>query len=770
MEQPNKKGPPDRRANRTILRRTIALMVVFGVLSFGVLLWKLWQIQIVDHDFYEERAIDQQTRDVTVSANRGTIYDCEGNILAMSATVQNVILSPRDVLANELDKNLIADGLSEILGIDRAKIMQRLEKTNSAWELVASKLEEETATKVRQFILNNKLSGGLYLTPDTKRYYPYSSLASQVIGFVNSENHGAYGLEAIYDNNLAGQSGRVITARNASGAEMLSNYENYVDAVDGYDLHLTINATIQYYAERILQEGIKTFEVRNGGFCIVMNPNTGAIYAMASSPDYDLNNPRTVADQTTSEKLASMKNDPNISEDEYLKALGDAQFEQWRSKAVNDTYEPGSTFKSLVLAAALEEGAVNESSTFYCTGSVKVGGYTIKCHKRDGHGSETLRQAVMNSCNPAFIAIGQALGAEKFYDYMENFGLLNTTGIDMQGEGKGYIWDRDFFLSKEGITSLATASFGQRLNVTPIQLITAAASVINGGHLMEPYVLQSVTDEAGNTAAYHDPVEVRKVISEETSEKVRSLLESVVGENGTGINAYVAGYRIGGKTGTSQTLVNDELIVSFLGFAPANDPQVVVLLGYDSPTPVSPGSNYTKGGYYISGGNMAAPMAGKLIADILDYMGVEKQYTQEELSGADTIVPKVTGVPLEEAQRLLKNSGLAWRTVGDGGSVTDQIPAQGASIPKNSQVVLYLGAEKPAALVTVPDITGRSPDDAQAALQKAGLYLRASGAVEYYSSDTIAASQSIEAGTQVEQGTVIQVNFIDNQVMDYADN
>lgn len=770
MEGPRKTGQPDRRANRLILRRTLVLMVMFGVVSFGVLLWKLWQIQIVNHEFYEEKAIEQQTRDVTVSANRGTIYDSDGNILAISATVQNVILSPRDVLANAMDKNLIADGLSEILGIDREKIMKRLEKTNSAWELVASKVEEDTAAKVRQFILDNKLSSGLYLTPDTKRYYPYSSLASQVIGFVNSENNGAYGLEAIYENDLAGQSGRVITAKNASGAEMLSNYENYIDAVDGYDLHLTLNATIQYYAERILQEGIKTFEVRNGGFCIVMNPSTGAIYAMASYPDYDLNDPRAITDESLAAQLAGMKDNPNVSEEDYLKALGDAQFEQWRSKAVNDTYEPGSTFKSLVLAAALEEGAVNEGSTFYCTGSVQVGGFTIKCHKRDGHGSENLRQAVMNSCNPAFIAIGQKLGAEKFYQYLEDYGLKSTTGIDMQGEGKGYIWDRDFFLSKEGITSLATASFGQRLNVTPIQLITAAASVINGGHLMEPYVLQSVTDESGSTVSYHDPVEVRKVISETTSETVRSILESVVGDGGTGKNAYVAGYRIGGKTGTSETLVDDEFIVSFLGFAPADNPQIIVLLGYDSPTPNSPGSNYTAGGYYISGGNMAAPMAGRLIADILDYMGVEKQYTQEELSGADTLVPKVTGVPLEEAQRLLKNSGLAWRVVGEGSSVTDQLPAQGASIPKNSQVVLYLGAEKPTESATVPDVTGHSPKDALAMLQEAGLYLRASGAVKYYTADTIAANQSIEAGTQVEQGTVIEVGFIDNQVRDYAGN
>jgi len=465
-----------------------------------------------------------------------------------------------------------------------------------------------------------------------------------------------------------------------------------------------------------------------------------------------------------------MRENPNITEKEYLTALGEAQFQQWRSKAVNDTYEPGSTFKSLVLAAALEEGVVNENTTFYCSGSVQVAGYTIRCHKHTGHGSQTLREAAMNSCNPAFIAIGQKLGAEKFYQYLEDYGLMSTTGVDMQGEGRGYIWNRDLFLSEEGISSLATASFGQRLTVTPIALITAAASAVNGGHLMEPYVLQSVTGRDGSMISSHQPVEVRQVVSEKTSEKVRSILESVVGGGGTGKNAYVAGYRIGGKTGTSETLVKDELIVSFLGFAPADDPQVIVLLAYDSPTPNSPGSNYTSGGYYISGGNMAAPMAGRLMADILDYLGVEKQYTQEELSGADTIVPKVTEVPLSEAQRLLKNSGLAWRVVGEGDMVTDQIPAQGASIPKNSRVVLYLGEEKPTALITVPDMTGRSPETAQTMLLEAGLYLRATGALEYYSSETVAASQSIAGGTQVEPGTVVEVCFIDNQVKDYAAN
>jgi stage V sporulation protein D (sporulation-specific penicillin-binding protein) len=788
MDQP-KKHQPDRRANRTILGRTIFLMGVFGVVMFIPLFWKLWQIQIVNHDFYEEYAIDQQTRDVAVSADRGTIYDTKGNILAMSGTVSNVILSPRDTVSlqesyekkykNGVAKEIppeptnefIASGLADILGIEKESILKRLEKVNSAYEVLASKVEDEVASQVRQFILDNKLGNAIVLTPDSKRYYPNSSLAAHVLGFVDSENHGAYGLEAIYDEELSGEAGRVITAKNAKGTEMLSSYENYIDAVDGYDIHLTLDSTIQHYAERVLQEGISNYDVRNGGFCIVMNPKTGGIYGMASAPDYDLNSPRTIADEKKAAELEAMKSDPNVSEEAYLEALGNAQYAQWWNKCLNDTYEPGSTFKTIVLAAALEEGVVTENSTFYCSGKVKVAGWDIKCHKHEGHGSQTLRQAAMNSCNPAFIAIGQALGAEKFYQYMEDFGLLSKTGIDLpESSNANQFWDREKFISEYGISNLATASFGQRFNITPIQLITAASAAINGGYLVQPHLLQSVTDQEGNTVETVETNRVRQVVSEETSAKVRSILESVVGDGGTGKNAYVAGYRIGGKTGTSQTLVTGELIVSFLGFAPADDPEIIVLLAYDRPTPSFPGSNYTAGGTYISGGNMGALMAGELMGDILDYMGVPKQYTQEELSGVDTLVPKVTNVPVEEAQRLLKKSGLAWRTVGEGSAVTDQIPAQGASIPKGSQVVLYLGEEKPSDLVEVPNLEGKSPESAQAALNKLGLYMRASGALEYYTDKTVAASQSEAAGTQVQRGTVIEVRFVDNEVKDYAAN
>ena len=481
-----------------------------------------------------------------------------------------------------------------------------------------------------------------------------------------------------------------------------------------------------------------------------MDPNTGEILAWANSPTYDLNDPWAVTDPVLSQYLESVKNDPSTSEEAYAEALGNTQLQQWRNKAINDTYEPGSTFKSIVLAAALEEGVVSESDHFYCSGSVMVEGWSdpIKCSYTPGHKDQDLATAVANSCNPAFVAIGQRLGAEKFYDYLEDFGFLEPTGIDMQGEydTSSLIWPRDKFTN----VNLATASFGQRFNVTPIQLITAASAVINGGHLMKPYVVSQVTDASGNVLQYTEPTEVRQVVSEQTSARCRAILEKVV-DGGTGKNAAVEGYRIGGKTGSSETLV-----VSFLGFAPADDPQVVILLAYDAPKPASPGANTTAGGWYISGGNMAALMASELLENILDYMGVEKTYS----STADVLVPNVTGKTLADATAALKKNNLTLRTVGDGDTVTGQIPAQGASIPGGSEVVLYMGEQVPTDQVQVPNVVGLTLAQAQKKMTEAGLYLKASGASGY--STSTAYEQEVAAGTSVDRGTAIEVRFTDS--------
>ena len=797
----------DRKANRTILYRTVILLVLFGVATFLPLCYKLWEIQIRDHDFYQQRAITQQTRDNAVSASRGKITDVTGKVLATSGTVYDVIISPNDfkMVQENWDKKFrdddgniltsakgyyarpevvtVANALAEILGSTPEKMQKLLEK-NSKYEVAASRVEREVAEQIWQLISDMRLSNSLYTNPTTKRYYAYGSLAAQVIGWVNPnlENTGAYGMEALYESELAGQTGRVVTAKKGDGTEMKYSFQDYYDATDGNDLTLTLDATIQFYCERVLEKGVEMFDVQNGGFVIAMDPKTGSILAWANSPTYDLNSPWTVSDPVLSEYLESVKaaagEDGTLTEEEkkkaYNTALGNMQNRQWRNKAISDSYEPGSTFKSIVLAAALEEGVVSESTTFFCPGSTIVADKRISCFGNTAHGSQTLAKAVANSCNVSFIAIGQALGAEKFYDYLEDFGFLEATNIDMQGESKlnpvpNLIWPRSLFTSANGITNLATASFGQGLQITPIQLITAFSAVVNGGHLMQPYVMSSITDGAGSVISQTQPTEVRQVISEETSARCRAILEGVV-DGGSGKRAYVPGYQIGGKTGTSETLESrrgeDRAIVSFIGFAPVDDPQVVVLLAFDKPQPATPKGRLTEKGYYISGGNMAAVLAGELIEDILEYKGVEKVYTEEQRAFIDITVPNLVGQGLDVAKSALADSGFTVRTVGEGDTVTAQIPVGGAVIPSKSQVVLYLGEEKPTDQVTVPSLWGKTAAEAQAVLAQAGLYLRVGGTSRYMSANATVASQSITAGTKVERGTVIECLFSDNTMLD----
>ena len=797
----------ERTSKQLIFRRTVCLMIIFGVLSFIPLGWKLWDIAIVHHEEYQMRQINQSTRDVEVRSNRGTIRDTSGNVLAMSATVYNLILSPLD-LVNSIDqrkfknedgvldeaaynaaiqarRDLITDKICSVLELDRESVTKRMERTNSQYEIVKKNIEGEQAEQLQAFIAENKLGYSLIMTPTTKRYYPFSSVASHVVGFVN-DNGGAYGVEAAYEDVLEGTSGRVVTSKTGAGTEIYNSYSDYIDAVDGNDITLTIDASIQRMAEQTLAAGIEKYEVQNGGICVVMNPKTGAVLGMASAPNYDLNSYGTIHDPTLNAQAAAQTEreyqslrgqglkdkEGKLLTDEQLRkqasntAVGAALNKQWRSKVLNDTYEPGSTFKSVVLAAALEAGVISDRDHFFCPGFYVVNGRSIACSERRGHGDQTLAEAVQNSCNPAFMMIGQKLGAEKFYDYYEAFGLKEETGIDLPGEAKGQTWGRDFFTSAEGYLSLATASFGQRFTVSPLQLLSAFSATINGGYLMQPYVLQSISDSQGTIIRQTEPTVVRQVVSEQTSRHAAEILESVVSE-GTGRNAYVAGYRIGGKTGTAEGEVGvyDEEIVSFVGFAPANDPQVIALLYFDTPKHASPRSKYGSTGYYISGGQMAAPLAGQLIANVLDYLGVERQYTQEEAAAADVSVPKVTGYDLDTAKAALKRKNLTCRTVGTGTTVTGQIPAVGATIPGNSTVILYMGEEAPVDQVIVPNLKGLTYDQAKKKLNELGLYLRASG-VSYYSAATKALDQSMGAGETVDRGTVVPVRFVDTSVTD----
>ena len=752
--------------NIMMLRRTRFLLIVCGILAFAVLGIKLFNVMIVHHDEYEKMAIDQQVRTTEITASRGAIYDTNGKILAMNASVDTIFISPAEIVKNKEDPQLIARELSEILDVDYDKILAMTKNTDRWYEVVKRKVEPEVSEKVRAFKKENNLTG-VKIEPDTKRYYPYGNLAAHVIGFVGQDNNGLYGLEQRYDSYLTGSAGRIIRATDNRGTDMLFvNYEDYYDETKGDDMNLTIDATIQYYLEKHLQQAVEDYDVQNGAAAIAMDPNSGAILGMVSLGNFDLNDYQKVSDKDQ-EAI-----DAETNPDKKAEMLSAAQTKQWRNKALSDTYEPGSTFKIITLAMALEEGVVNENSSFYCGGSTNVLGRTdpLKCWKTTGHGSQNLTQAIQHSCNVALVQIGQLIGARTFYKYAEAFGFLNLTsnvdsnltaktGIDMSGESGSIWWSQNTFYDPENLSQLAAASFGQTFTITPLQLITAVSACVNGGYLMKPYVVKSIVNSDGEAVVSNSPTVVRQVVSEQTSATVRQILEQVVGDpvDGTGKNAYVAGYRIGGKTGTADK-VGGGVIVSFVCFAPADDPQVMMLLTLDEP------SKWT--GTYVSGGNMVAPVASSVMGEILPYLGIEPSYTAEELVGADKTVPNVVGLSKDAAAERLSANGFSFRTVGSGDTVTDQTPAGGAIVPNSAEIILYLGAEKSTDKCIVPNVVGDSAATANQKIVNAGLIMGVSGATNASSSTVRAISQSIAAGTEVEAGTVVRVQFSDSSVRD----
>lgn len=746
---PNRKDENIRRANRVIQTRSFVLMLVMGVGMFVLLFFQLFDLQIVRHEELQSKAVNQQTRRTVVTASRGTIYDRSGNIMAISASAETVILSPLEIdrAVNDKDdpvtwtKDSLAAGLAEILGGDASAIRRRMDNTESQYELIKLRADEEVADAVRAYINENKIVG-VHLVADAKRYYPYGSLASHVIGFVGDDNTGLYGLEARYEQELEGQSGLVVSAKDNAGNDMMYAYEQYFAAQNGSDLTLTLDATIQYYLEKGLENMADKFAAANGAAGIIMDVNTGGILAMASYPNYDLNDFSAVQDQTLQERIARGEN-----------TLAEMQLLQWRNKALNDTYEPGSTFKILTLAAALEEGVINKNTTVNCSGFVTISGQTIHCSNKAGHGLQTLVQTVGNSCNPAFISYGLKLGNTAFYEYMRSFGLMEGTGIDLGGEADSIFADPASFTQLD----LACYAFGQNFNVTPIALITAQAACVNGGYLRTPYLVERITDSNGSVTYQHDSTPIRQVVSEETSATVRECLEYVVA-SGTGKNGQVAGYRVGGKTGTADKGQTGDVVVSFLCFAPADDPQVIMLLTLDTPSRST--------GTYVSGGNMVAPTASSIMSEVLPYLGVEPSYSAEELLGMDTTVPNVIGMSVEEAKTRLGERGLSYKINGDGDGVTDQTPAGGAIIPGKSAVILYAGTDKSTAKCTVPHLIGKTPSEANTAATGAGLFIRFSGTTGSESSAVRVLSQSIEAGAEVEAGTVITVQLGDTSVTD----
>ena len=742
MAQSTRRRPDSaRRANRMIAGRTLLLLAVFGLAAFALLFSQLYEWQITRHDELQTIAVRQQTLRTTVSASRGTIYDRNGRALALSSTAENVFLSPMEIAKGEQDKALIATKLSEILDVDVEKLLAQMEKTYSQYEIVKKRVDQEDADAVRAFISENKVRG-VFLEPTTKRYYPFGSLASNVIGFTNEEG-GAYGLEAVYNDTLTGESGMVITAKDVSGTSLLYQYEQYFDAQDGASLHTTLDTTVQYYLEKGLADLEARYGTGKGATGIVLDVNTGAILGMASLPDYDLNNPSAIYNEFMT---------TGMSEEEILDQMGTLRLRQWRNKAINDTYEPGSTFKILTLSMALEEGAVDLNSGFDCPGYVVVEKQRINCSKREGHGHQSLTVATGNSCNPAFINIGLRVGNKKFVEYMNAFGLTSKTGIDTTGEASGFMNDEINYSA----LALACYAFGQNFNVTPVALISAQAACVNGGYLREPYLVDRIVDAEGNVVYQHDNTPIRQVISEETSATVRGILEYVVSE-GTGKNGKVAGYRIGGKTGTADK-VGGNVIVSFVCFAPADDPQVIMLLTLDEPD--------RETGTYVSGGNMVAPVASEVMAELLPYLGIEPTYSAEELVGADATVPNLVGETAEAAQEKLKSMGFSSRIIGTEEKVTDQTPVGGAIVPNNAEILLYCGEEKSDALCVVPNVIGDSASVANQKLTNAGLIMSISGATNSSSSSVRAVSQSEEPGKEVAAGTVVRVQLSDSSVTD----
>ena len=804
---PHRKSDSARRANQTIRNRTVIIMLLLGVVTFVALFLKLYDLQIRQHDALQTKALDQQTRSAVVNASRGTIYDRNYNTLAISATAETVLISPKEIreyVASQekaieearekaekkgqsytaprvRDTVYIARGLSRILDVDQAIIEARMEKTNSMYETIQKKTEQAVSDEVRRFINGaideegrevpegqRKKLQGVWLQPDSKRYYLYGALASGVIGFVNSDNQGGVGLESKYNDVLTGTAGMTISAKNGAGTEMLYQYEQYYDAENGNNLVLTIDANVQLSLENGLESMLKKFGAKNGGTGTIMDVNTGAIIGMASYPNYDLNDYGVVYDDALKSKLDAALKDIDAkrssyaSEEEYAQARAAAANNmvqtQWRNKCIDSTYEPGSTFKPITLAAALEEGTVNMNSGFYCGGSIMVPGWNkpIYCSNHSGHGQQSLQQAVGNSCNPAFINIGLSVGTEKYYKYLQSFGLMEKTGVDMIGEVSGIFADEKTFNSN--VVSLASYSFGQTFNVTPIELIRAQAACINGGYLYEPYIVEQVLDEDGNILSQHDSTPIRQVVSEETSKTVRQCLEYVVAQ-GTGKNGQVAGYRIGGKTGTAdktgtKTADNPkgDIVVSFMCFAPADDPQYIMLLTMDTPRRDT--------GTYPSGGNMVAPFASQIMGEILPALGIEPDYSAEELVGADAAVPYVVGQTPEKAKETLKAAGFACRTVGKGDTVTDQTPTGGAIVPNNATIILYLGDEKPDTVCTVPNVVGKSTTEANKELTNAGLIMKVAGiATSGSAGKATAISQDQTPGTELAPGSVVTVRF-----------
>ena len=758
-------------------KRILLVMLVLGILAFVPVGWRLYTLMIDQYEYYAGLALRNQTRTTSVTAHRGDILDRNMNILATSVSVENVYLDPHELKQSKADIPALAQALGKILDKDPAWIEEQAGDIKQRYKQIGTRVDEETAGKIREYIQQQDISG-VHLEPTSQRTYPFGTLAAQVIGFTNASNDGSEGVEAAYDSYLSGSTGQVITTKGNNEMDMPFSYENYIASRQGNSVILTLDTTVQACLEKQMETAIARYDVQNGAFGLVMNVKTGEILAMATLGSYDPNNYLELADPDAAAQVELLRQtylaQPEGSEEyeagkqTYTEALSAARLKQWRNRVLSDGYEPGSTFKVLTMAAALDCGAIDLNTSFHCSGSEQIPGRSqlLHCWRSQGHGAEKTPQALQNSCNIAFAHIALKLGGERFYEYIEKFGILEKTGIDLTGESKGVFFDKSLIIDtdKWGTASLTSGSFGQTFKITPLQLVRAIASVVNGGNLLEPYIVSEIVDADGNTVMKAEPTVVRQTIRKETSDTMRTLIESVVTE-GTAKNAQVAGFSIGGKTGTSEKIdVFDEngqrvqdKIVSFVGIAPMNDPEYLVLVALDTPS--------RETGIYISGGVMAAPTVGAVLADILPYLGVERTFSETDPAGLEIVVEDLTNLTAQDAERKLKDMGLKAKFSGTGETVTGQIPAAGQTVPGGSEVLLYLEQVPETAQVTVPDFTGMNRQQATDAAGALGLYVLVSGNGEV-SSDVTVTAQSIPKDTQVSAGTTITLEFTDTTARD----
>ena len=758
-------------------RRILAAATVLGVLVFQPILVRLYQLMVDQYDYYADRALRNQTRTTSVTADRGVIYDTNMNILACSVTVENVYLDPHELKQSKADMTAVSTTLADILDLDAKWIQEQGKDLTKRYKQIAANVDLETAAQIRSYINENGISG-IHLEPSSQRRYPYGTLAAQVIGFTNASNQGSEGIEAAYNAYLEGTSGTVITTKGNNEMDMPFSYEKYIASQQGCSVILTLDTTVQACLEKQMEAAIARYDVQNGAFGLVMNVNTGQILAMATLGSYDPNNYSEISDPEAQQTLEQLKQkylaQPEGSEAYisgkklFQETLTAAQLKQWRNRCISDGYEPGSTFKVMTMAAALDCGAIDLETSFHCSGAEQIPGRAqrLHCWRSTGHGAEKTPQALQNSCNLAFAHIALKLGGERFYEYIQRFGITEKTGIDLAGESKGVFFSQELITDtdKWGTASLTSGSFGQTFKLTPLQLVRGIAAVVNGGYLLEPYIVSEVLDAQGNTVLKQEPTVLRQVISQETSDTMCRLMESVVTE-GTAKNAGVAGYAIGGKTGTSEKIdvfdadgnrVQDK-IVSFVGVAPMDDPEYIVLVALDTPS--------RQTGIYISGGVMAAPTVGAVMDDILPYLGVEKSFSPEEAAGRSIVVEDLTGMTQQQAQQWLESMGLTAKMEGTAACVTGQIPAEGQTIPGDSQMILYFGQDTAERTAQVPDFAGMNRQQASDAAGAAGIYILVAGNLSTQPNVTVTA-QSVPPGTQVSVGTTVRLEFTDTAAAD----